>query len=276
MRRKLKSEHSGVSEVLGTILVLLITVILFSTIVLWVFTLPAPTAGGSVTFDGFLSGNYEGGIWKGASVNITHLGGEDLHEGSTRVYLSIDNNREILKTQGTFFDGVDVKQYGVEGPDATWNIGEVWTYLNESIPQGAEVEVLVVDLNRGIVLWQKPLLGAVGEEAPVFLDKWYDANISTANRDPLTPGSRFTIFAKVIDPDGDLNRQSVWAYLTFGTNGTPLGYIQLMDDGSSGDKVADDDVFTRQLPYQAEQSWDGGIIILNATDTVGRARATRL
>ncbi|MFQ5552103.1 MAG: FG-GAP-like repeat-containing protein [Thermoplasmata archaeon] len=275
-RRKLG--HSGVAEVLGTILVLLITVIIFSSIVLWVFTLPAPRAGVNVSFSGFLSGSYVGGIWNGADVQLNHLGGQDLHEGSTGVYLTIDNTTEVLKTQGTFFDGVSVKEYGVKGPDATWNVGETWTYLNESIPQDANVSVMVVDLERGLLLWRKPLLGAPGTLAPIFLDKWVDSAPATATRDPVTPDDRFTIFAKVTDPDADLSPESVWGYLTFGIGGTPLGYVQLRDDGNPlvGDLIAGDGVYTRTLSYQAQKKWDGGIIILNATDDGGRGTQTRL
>ncbi|MEE9164510.1 MAG: choice-of-anchor X domain-containing protein, partial [Thermoplasmata archaeon] len=264
------------SEVMGTMLILLITVVIFSSILIWVNALPAPTAARSVNFEGGLAGNYVGGIWQGASVDLVHLGGEDLSEGGTRVYLTIDTSTEALKTRGTFFDGVSVKTYGVEDADGVWRIGRDWGYLNESIPQGADVSVMVVDLDRGVVLWRANLSGVDGEEAPIFLDKWSDSDTSTGTRDPISPGDLFTVFARVIDPDDDLNPASVWAYLTFGTDGTPLGYIQLMDDGSLGDTIANDGIFTGQLPYQAQQNWDGGIIILNATDTGGRASATRL
>ncbi|MEE9593742.1 MAG: type IV pilin N-terminal domain-containing protein, partial [Thermoplasmata archaeon] len=275
-RRRL--DRAGVSEVLGTILVLLITVIIFSSIVLWVFTLPPPREGGNVLFDGFLAGNYTGGIWNGAEVTLNHIGGENLHSGSTRIYLTIDNTTEVLKTRGTFFDGFSVKEYGVDGPDTTWNIGETWGYLNETILQDAHVSVMVVDLDRGIVLWQKPLLGVGEARAPIIVDKWADAAPTTPTRDPVKPGDKFTIFAKVLDPDGDLNVESVWAYLTFGFNGTPLEYTQLLDDGNPlvGDLVADDGIYTRSLSYKAQKNWDGGIVILNATDDGGRETQTRL
>ena len=256
----------------------MITVIIFSTIVLWVFTLPTPRAGVNIAFNGFLSGNYVGGIWNGANVELEHLGGQDLHEGRIRVYLTIDNSTEVLKTTGTFFDGKSVKPYGVEGPDATWSVGERWAYQNETIPQDATVSVMVVDLERGLILWRKPLLGAAGERAPIFLDKWVDPAPTTATRDPVKPGDKFTILAKVIDPDSDLNPDSVWAYLTFGIGGVPLGYVQLRDDGNPvvGDLVAGDGIYTRTLSNEAKKKWDGGIIILNATDDGGRATQTRL
>jgi hypothetical protein len=276
--RKRRFDRSGVSEVVGTILVLLITVIIFSSIIVWVYTIPTPTSKDRVSVDGQLSGIYVGGAWKGAYINLTHQGGDDLVEGSTRVFLTINNKTEVLGTKGTIFDGVSVKEYGVEGPDSTWSIGETWTYLNESIPEGAQVSVLVVDIDRGIVLWSKDLLGAAGSQAPIFLDKWVDSDPATNTRDPVKPDDKFTLYAKVMDPDSDLNPESVWAYLTFGFNGTPLGYVQLVDNGDSiaGDKVANDGIFTRALSNKAQKSWDGGIIILNATDTGGRETETRL
>jgi hypothetical protein len=276
--RKRRFDRSGVSEVVGTILVLLITVIIFSSIIVWVYTIPTPTAADRVSVDGKLTGVYVGGTWNGAYVNLTHMGGDDLHEGSTRIFLTIDGSTEVLRTKGTIFDGVSVKSYGVEGDDATWSIGETWVYRNESIPQNAQVSVMVVDIDRGIVLWDKDLLGAAGAQAPIFLDKWVDSDPSTDTRDPVKPDDKFTIYAKVIDPDEDLNSNSVWAYFTFGFNGTPLGYVQLVDNGDTmaGDKVAGDGVFSRALTYKAQQSWDGGIIILNATDLGGREMKTRL
>ena len=275
LRKRL--DHRGVSEVIGTILILLITVIIFSSITLWVHTLPAPTAREDISFDGHLAGNYSAGSWNGAYVNLNHVGGGDLHEGSTRIYLTIDSTTEVLKTRGTFFDGFNVKEYGVEGSDTTWNIGETWSYLNESIPEDAQVSVIVVDLERGVILWQKALLGVNESRRPIFLDKWVDSDPSTATRDPVKVNDTFALYAKVVDPDSDLNAQSVWAYLTFGPLG-PLGYTQLLDNGNAtvGDKVAGDGIFSRSLAYPANASWDGGIIILNATDMEGNEMASRL
>ncbi len=278
MLRKRPFDQSGVSEVLGTILVLLITVIIFSSIILWVYTIPTPTARGRVSFEGSLTGLFDAGAWNGAYINLTHLGGDDLPASSTRIYLTIGNRTEVLQTKGTIFDGVSLKNYGVKGPDAHWNIGEDWIYLNESIPQDALVSVIVVDLDRGVVLWDEALLGAPGSQAPIFLDKWVDSDPSTATRDTVKVDDKFTLYAKIIDPDADLNSESVWAYLTFGLYGTPLGYVKMVDNGDSlaGDKTAGDGVFSRSLTYAALKRWDGGIIILNATDLGGHETKTRL
>lgn len=270
-------DHRGVSEVIGSILVLLITVIIFSTIVLWVFTLPAPRAAGNAGIDGNLEGRYVAGSWAGAYVNLTHLGGDDLLDSNTRIYLTIDGQTHTFRTKGNHFDGVSVKPYGLDGSDATWNIGETWTYENETIPQTAEVSVLVVDVIRGTVVWDQILLGEGGERLPVFLEKWFDSEPSTPSRDPVSVDDTFAIYARVGDPDEDLNPASVWGYLTFGY-GVPLGYVQLLDNGdpSVGDVLAGDGVFSRSLSFAAPRSWDGGIVILNATDQGGREAQTRL
>ena len=190
-------DHRGVSEVIGTILILLITVILFSTIVVWVFTLPTPRAAANVGIDGGLEGRSVAGSGSGAYVNLTHLGGDDLLDTNTRVYLTIDNLTHTFRTQGSHFDGVSVKPYGVNGPDVHWNIGETWSYENETIPQTAVISVLVVDAVRGTVLWDQVLLGEGGERLPVFLDKWVASEPSSPSRDPVRIDDTFSIYARV-------------------------------------------------------------------------------
>lgn len=269
MLTKGRFNRAGVSEVVGTILVLLITVIIFSSIILWVYTIPTPTATGRVSFDGRLVGVYQTGTWQGAYVNLTHLGGDNLFEGPTRVYLTINDRTEILRTQGTHFDGVSVKPYGISGPDATWNIGEVWSYRNESVAQNATVSVIVVDLDRGIVLWDETLLGADGAHAPVFLDKWVDADPATpVTRDPAAVGESWTLYAMVIDPDEDLHPGSVYAYLTFGSGSCPAAFYALSPSGEG--------TFSRTFGCSAQAAWDGGVVILNATDLDGHESRTRL
>ncbi len=257
---------------------LLITVILFSTIILWVYTIPTPSASGRVSFDGGLDGIYAAGEWDGAYINLTHLGGDDLPEGSTRIYLTIDNQTEVLRTKGKVWDidNASYNYYGVDGSDATWNIGEMWSYRSNKtlIKKSATVSVMVVDLDRGLVLWNEGLLGAASSQAPIFLDKWTDSDTYTLTRDPVKPNDMFAIYAKVIDPDGDLNRSSVWANLTFRPNER---LIQLMDDGSSGDRIPGDGIFSNSsLNYRAERDWDGGIILLNATDDEGHEARSRM
>ena len=44
MKTILREETSGVSEVLGTILILAMTVTLFSTVIIWVSRIPTPQA----------------------------------------------------------------------------------------------------------------------------------------------------------------------------------------------------------------------------------------
>ncbi|MCJ2531635.1 MAG: VCBS repeat-containing protein [Candidatus Thermoplasmatota archaeon] len=272
-------DHRGVSEVIGTILILLITVIIFSTIVLWVFTLPTPRAASNVGIDGTLEGRYVAGSWSGAYVNLTHLGGDDLLDTNTRIYLTIDNQTHTFRTRGTDFDGNSTKPYGVNGPDVHWNIGETWSYVNYNINETARISVLVVDVVRGTVVWDQVLLGEGGERMPVFLEKWVDSEPSSPSRDPVGVDDTFAVYTRVGDPDGDLNPASVRAYLTFGYGVVPIGNVTLVDNGPSGgagDKIAGDGIFSRALIFPALRSWDGGIIILNAMDMGGREAQTRL
>lgn len=272
MLRRRRLDRSGVSEVLGTILVLLITVILFSTILVWVYSLPAPAAGSRMSFDGRLEGVYVGGSWNGAVVNVTHLGGDDLTNTSARIFLTIDGEIHTLRLRGVHFDGVSVRSYGLAGATEFWRIGETWTYRNETMPESAQVSIMIVDLAQGLVLWEKALLGASGDRAPIFVDKWVDGNPATDSRDPVREDKVFSLHAHVIDPDGDLNPGSVHAHFTF----LAKPPVPLVDTGTGADKVAGDGVFSAYSPEPASKTWDGGIILLNATDLEGRERWTRL
>lgn len=266
MLRRRQLAHAGVSEVVGTILVLLITVIIFSSIIIWVYNLPTPTATDRIAFSGELTGVYAAGTWDGVRVNLTHLGGEPLNDVSTRIYLTVDNETLVLRNRGTDAFG---RPYGINGPDPTWDIGEVWSYRNATIPPTASVSVMVADVERGVVLWDDALLGAGGTDPPVFLDKWVDGDLTTGlTRDPAVEGSSWTLFARIVDPDGDLNPASVHAWVTFGTGSCASGeWYPLTAVGT--------DTFRRTFSCPAQKAWDGGLIILNATDAGGRESKTR-
>lgn len=73
IRKKDSWDEGGVSEVMGTILILAITVVLFSVIIIWVGSFPAPTSSVRLTMRGELEGIMTGGAWTGAVIRITHL-----------------------------------------------------------------------------------------------------------------------------------------------------------------------------------------------------------
>src|SRR5438132_12782334 len=87
MKVILREDESGVSEVIGTILILAMTVVLFSTIIIWVTNIPVPTAQSRLDMESTM--NPVGvGFPSGVNITVRHLGGDLLQPGPTRVYVT--------------------------------------------------------------------------------------------------------------------------------------------------------------------------------------------
>jgi len=275
-RRSLREDDRGVSEVIGTILILGMTVSLFAAIIVWVTSIPTPPATTHLELDGQLiplkdaSGN-----WAGVNVTITHRGGESLSFLDTRVYLTITktsgaSQTEILRTKGTINWGPNSgSPYGlIDGKDSTWNINERWSIANKTVLPSDKIRAAVIDVSRSVILWSEDILGPVGSHPPLFLEKWADGNPDTTTLEIPRTGSPFTIYAKVTDEDGNL--QSVNATLTifYGTP-DPCALSQAMSDsGTNGDPVSGDGIWTlkRECMVPTNLSWDGTIVLFSATD----------
>src|SRR5207247_8540351 len=87
MKVILREDESGVSEVIGTILILAMTVVLFSKIIIWVTNIPVPTAQSRLDMESTM--NPVGvGFPSGVNITVRHLGGDRLQPRPTRVYVT--------------------------------------------------------------------------------------------------------------------------------------------------------------------------------------------
>lgn len=272
IRLRIGHDERGVSEVVGTILVLLITVVLFSAVFVWVYTIPAPEKRTRLEMDAVLTPIYDQGEWDGVIINITHNGGDELFGQWTTVYVSVNNFVERLNTQGTVQYGPNSGDpYGLKG-DANWNTGETWSITNYTIGQNDDVEVGVIDNLRQEVVWRKMLLGGEGEHPPLFRERWIDGDLETISREVAEKGKLFGIYARIIDRDGDFNSDNpVFVNLTFLYQ--QYGLFKMYDDGTHGDAVADDGLWSRtDSLFEAKMEWDGGLLILSAQDDYGQSQ----
>jgi hypothetical protein len=268
IRKKLAWDEDGVSEIVGTFLILAMTVIIFSGIIMWVSSFPGPTP----TRRADLDATAEPGTW----INITHRGGEELKGFRTLIVLLINDVSEVLQTQGTRQSPPDQGMpYGIDG-DQDWNAGEVWKYKNQSVDITQDsVQIVVIDTETSTIVWTKELVGFEGDHPPLFLDKWTDGVPSTPNRDEVRAGSTFNIYAEIMDKDGDFNwDNNVTVDLTF--DAYPA--YNMSDNGSAsyGDEVANDGIWSTIIDQPAQLEWDGGIMIFEATDDAGHKTTTRL
>ena len=294
MKVVLREEDSGVSEVVGTILILAMTVVLFSTIILWVSTIPTPVAQTRVDIQAALNPKYvlgAGGALeeKGDWVNMTHQGGESMPSGTTVMYISDQKSNGAISTAVIHlaptrtFSGNLI--YGLmDGSGLSWSVGQRFTYFNASLSSADKITVTIVDLTRSLVMWTAQLTGPAGARPPIFLNTYAARNNFGTPLDVQT-NTGFYIFAKVMDPDGstDLNPNLVFATITYYYgSGSCANPIQMFDDGRSsvtGDAVANDGIFTlftNACTGNAVAAMDGSIVLFSATDNENHQSTTRM
>src|SRR2546426_7497130 len=158
MHRKKAWSQSGVSEVIGTILILLMTVILFSTVIVWVTSIPTPQATIRLDMNGALIPIYNGaGAWTGANITVDHRGGESLQGFRTNIFFTVTNSTGTIKNAILKTRGPGPPPYGIDGPDTDWDAGERWSYTNYSVLATDKVRMTVIDTARSLVLWTEAL-----------------------------------------------------------------------------------------------------------------------
>ncbi len=204
--RKKFDESKGVSEVVGTIIMLGITVTLFVTIIYFVQQVPTPQERVHVDLDGRLT--------TAGTITITHSGGQAIMEYDTKivVYYSVGNSRNI--------DIFDTRDGGVANE---WNIGDTWTVTDPNYATSDNVDILVINDQLDQVIWEATLTVEVGEESPTIKERFTSPS-------PVGQGQYFKAVAKIIDTDGDLDPSSL--YVNMSSLG--LGEYDLFDTNNDG------------------------------------------
>src|SRR5437870_7979168 len=287
MKVILREDESGVSEVIGTILILAMTVVLFSTIIIWVTNIPTPTAQSRLDMESTMNPFYVGVVENGVNITVRHLGGDRLQPGPTRVYVTSQRGTNPPVTDIVLlhpYNGALATPSGlVDGSDSVWDAGERWAYKSFSLRSTDTITITVVDLTKSTVEWRSAINASTGARPPVFVEKWADGIPTTSGIDPVNEHLGFAIYAQVVDPAGDLNSDSVYANLSiwFGTGNACEQAQKMHDDGIAPDRVAGDGIFSFgssvcvNAPFP-NLNWDGSIILLNATDLKGNAANSRL
>ncbi|UCF07500.1 MAG: type IV pilin N-terminal domain-containing protein [Thermoplasmata archaeon] len=192
VRRKMKWDEHGVSEIIADILILAMTVVLFAIIFAFVWTLPAPNESTYADLEGDIELDPVG-----VTIYVNHLSGEDLRGSYTEIYLykNVNEKIKILSTKGSPGDDPDNPWgYGLEDDD-TWSPGETWTFYMVGVDSSDELEIKVWDSQVNFVVHSQKLLGAGVNDAPFVMERWYSPA-------PAMNASAVTISANVMDPDG--------------------------------------------------------------------------
>jgi flagellin-like protein len=211
-RRWRHPRDRGVSDIIGTILILAITVTLFAGLFYFVTSLPPPPAQSTSQFNAQLqlsaNGQYETGI------NISYLAGPLLTSGSVEIFLTSTLHPSAFSCPtGNPF----TISSGLSGA-TTWASGQTWSLpftsstlcptSGVSYPlsaPGDNITVTIVNFQKDVTLFQVTLPGSHAVFPPQFVSE------GTVPASPVV-GSPFEIFAQV--EGSQVNRNSVYANLS--------------------------------------------------------------
>ncbi len=273
-----KRGRQGVSDIIGTILILAITVTLFSSIFFFVSTLPGPPAQSNSQFSASLGVSPAGHI---TDVNITYNTGPVLHNDSTAIYLTSVKNFDIYHPTAS---ACQLNPYSVwsglghppGGPD--WAAGLTWDLnlanntgntcnMAPYIAQGDNITVKIVDTSKNVLLFEVTLPGNVANIPPEFINEGY-------NPTPVVNTGPFNVWVQV--RDDDLNPNSVYANLSNIPNALPVSGSWHFPSCSCMNFTFNKATGTWNLYSQIETTTTTGLlgnsfpVTINATDNVSQ------
>ncbi len=189
-------KEGGVSEVLGSILVLLITVLLFSTVFYYVSTMPTPNPRIYAQFDANLkveqdaSGNYY------LNITVKNVGGEALQDWRTMFIVVIDftAKQHMLSESPLSSQPFDEDGKFSQGESfyylSTW---DGFVYSDKNAIKTLDISITLYDKNTGNIIWSTKLQGRTNMP-PILLRL-------SSNPSPIVLGHTAVIKALVFDPD---------------------------------------------------------------------------
>ncbi|MGD0818150.1 MAG: type IV pilin [Methanomassiliicoccales archaeon] len=236
--KNLRKSRSGVSEIIGNLLILAITVSLFTGVLFFVTNMPPPqdqTLSDFSAQTGVSGSNFY--------MNITHKGGQSLTNAATNIYLFKND------VPTTLYINTSNPSIGTD-----WNIGEVWIYSFNTYNTGMTVRLMIVDKTTNNIVWQATLAGnKTDQNTPPIIGTRGLTPSPVYDRDPVY------LYATVTDLDSNL--AGVWVDAS--SLGLPSN-ITLTDTNHDG-------TFTSASSYQASYSlWNGRTIFFNAYDSAGK------
>lgn len=242
-RKRKEWSRLGVSEIIGNLLILAITVTLFTGILYFVSSMPGPQEKLYTDFVSNTNLNSDGSAW----INITHKGGQNLLEPSTNIYLFKDNTPITLHIANS------TTPLGQQ-----WTIGATWTYKMPGINASTLLSVMIVDTSANTVVYSAPLLGNTqGGMSPIIGARGFVQS-------PVYSGQQVQFFAEVTDPVGKLDTTSIYVNASvIGLGTIPLYYASSISAYVSFDM------------YPASLSWNGATVIFSASDENGQNSQAR-
>ncbi|MCK5252199.1 MAG: type IV pilin N-terminal domain-containing protein, partial [Thermoplasmata archaeon] len=154
-----KCDEQAVSEVVGTLFLLVMTVAFFSSILLWVYNFDTPDSEARVV----LFPTMERMDSDTTNVSIVHRGGEPIPKGSPYIILNVQN-----ATDSSIIGPFNYSDGWQEPGD--WRLGDRWSHVFTGVPEDARVVVQVIDRAQETVVLRTELqrgLFSGGDARPI-------------------------------------------------------------------------------------------------------------
>jgi len=193
LRKKKAWSEFGVSEIIGNILILMITVTLFSGIMAFVQQMPVPEQATKADFAAKVT------FWSlgtKANLTVTHTGGDSIKAKDCIALVEVDAVNTRYNMSNTIL--------GLKGT-TTWTTGVVWTVTLSTASYSSKIAVTVVDMVKKSAIWSSQVTGGTSGNAPNILQRYVDSDNQTPTADPVREWQNFSLFVTITDPDGDLN-----------------------------------------------------------------------
>lgn len=236
-RKNFRKGKSAVSEIIGNLLILAITVTLFSSVLYFVINMPTPQ-------DQMISdfGAQTGVSGTSLYINVTHKGGQTLTDSSTNIILYENGVPTVL--------GISSSSPSL---GSEWNIGEVWSYIMAGYSSTMAVNMIIVDKSTNSIVWETSLADNSANQnvAPIIGNRGLTPF-------PVHDQDNVSFFVVVTVLDSSVNSVNVDAS-SLGLSGN----IPLYDTDQDG-------TFTSTDSYTASYgNWTGQTIIFSVNDMAG-------
>ncbi len=258
-----RSGDDAVSEVVGNLLILVITVSLFSVVLSFVYSIPGPEA----TIQADIVPMLERTSAVDGTLHLQHTGGEPLKEGETYILVSIDDT----PTRFEISDGLPAGKKVMEP-------GDIWTmdFLG-TISTQAKLDVKIVDVTSNSLLFYTVVQRGVssgGDHDPIIAYAWADSTLPGVDVLPNNDYTTWRLYAVCKDIDGDLpTTGSVTATITSTDNGDGTFTVTAFGAGSTAmvDSRGDGVYITGLLKIATTVLPGDYSFTVTATDDTGRS-----
>lgn len=202
---KISKDKNAVSEVVGTILVLIITVILSTIIFVQLSQLPQPKDISYAEFNAYVELNATGG-----TVYIEHISGERLTEDQISIYVYVIDTPTIYKIS----DGLNKTEFV---------IGDTWQKFIANITVNSSVSVSIKDIQTETSIFSSTLQKSISPSINELLISFTSSQPNFVENNSITT---FKIYALVQYSRGEIpTNATVIANLTsIGLGNQTLSY----------------------------------------------------